>query len=124
MNNRWNQWVLGYNPERQREILTRLGFGDIDWRGMTAAVDAVRHRPARHHGLDAVAAGPGRTRHNASGWAFVPLAKRGAPLRAPGKGPRAMRSRVAGRQNHESSDAIERVWPSKGLWRSVPLCRT
>jgi transglutaminase-like putative cysteine protease len=24
-NNTWNQWVLGYNPQRQREVLSRLG---------------------------------------------------------------------------------------------------
>jgi hypothetical protein len=25
-NNTWNQWVLGYNPQRQREVLSRLGL--------------------------------------------------------------------------------------------------
>ncbi len=37
-NNAWNQWVLGYNPERQREVLSRLGLSDPDWRTMTAAL--------------------------------------------------------------------------------------
>ncbi|MFZ4536017.1 transglutaminase TgpA family protein [Propionivibrio sp.] len=37
-NNTWNQWVLGYNPQRQREVLSRLGFGEPDWRKMTAAL--------------------------------------------------------------------------------------
>ena len=37
-NNAWNQWVLGYNPERQREVLSRLGLGEPDWRRMTAAL--------------------------------------------------------------------------------------
>lgn len=36
--NTWNQWVLGYNPQRQREVLSRLGMGDPDWRSMTAAL--------------------------------------------------------------------------------------
>ena len=35
-NNAWNQWVLGYNPQRQREVLQRLGIGEPDWRNMTA----------------------------------------------------------------------------------------
>jgi transglutaminase-like putative cysteine protease len=35
-NNAWNQWVLGYNPQRQREVLSRLGLGEPDWRSMTA----------------------------------------------------------------------------------------
>lgn len=36
--NTWNQWVLGYNPERQRELLRRLGMKEPDWRGMTSAL--------------------------------------------------------------------------------------
>ena len=38
MNNSWNQWVLGYNPERQREVLSRLGMRQPDWQRMTAAM--------------------------------------------------------------------------------------
>lgn len=38
MNNRWNQWVLGYTPERQREILSRLGLKDADGRTMILAL--------------------------------------------------------------------------------------
>jgi len=37
-NNAWNQWVLGYNPQRQREVLSRLGFSEPDWRNMSAAL--------------------------------------------------------------------------------------
>lgn len=33
-NNAWNQYVLGYNPERQREFLSRLGLPDADWRSL------------------------------------------------------------------------------------------
>ena len=33
--NGWNQWVLGYNPQRQRDLLNQLGL-DADWRNMTA----------------------------------------------------------------------------------------
>jgi hypothetical protein len=36
--NAWNQWVLGYNPERQRQFLQRLGMPQPDWRRMTAAL--------------------------------------------------------------------------------------
>jgi transglutaminase-like putative cysteine protease len=32
--NAWNQWVLGYNPERQRSFLSRVGFDDATWRTM------------------------------------------------------------------------------------------
>jgi transglutaminase-like putative cysteine protease len=34
LNNRWNQWVLGYGPERQRELLAGLGFPDLSWQGI------------------------------------------------------------------------------------------
>ncbi|HEY4540793.1 MAG TPA: DUF3488 and transglutaminase-like domain-containing protein, partial [Noviherbaspirillum sp.] len=32
MNNSWNQWVLNYTPERQRDFLRRLGLGQADWK--------------------------------------------------------------------------------------------
>ncbi|GAB4125276.1 MAG: DUF3488 and transglutaminase-like domain-containing protein [Sideroxydans sp.] len=31
LTNQWNQWVLGYNSERQFAFLTRLGMEDITW---------------------------------------------------------------------------------------------
>lgn len=36
-NNRWNRWVLGYTPERQRETLARLrsGLDQADWQTLT-----------------------------------------------------------------------------------------
>lgn len=37
-NNAWNQWVLGYNPQRQREVLSRLGLQQPDWQEMTATL--------------------------------------------------------------------------------------
>jgi transglutaminase-like putative cysteine protease len=36
--NTWNQWVIGYNPQRQLEFLNRLGMPSPDWRAMTAAL--------------------------------------------------------------------------------------
>jgi transglutaminase-like putative cysteine protease len=30
--NNWNQWVLGYNPQRQRTLLLRAGIDDATWR--------------------------------------------------------------------------------------------
>ncbi len=32
LTNQWNQWVLGYNTERQFAFLTRLGMEDITWK--------------------------------------------------------------------------------------------
>ena len=39
--NSWNQWVLGYNPERQREVLSRFGMREPDWKAMTAVMAAL-----------------------------------------------------------------------------------
>lgn len=33
--NQWNQWVLGYNSERQFAFLTRLGMEDVTWQKIT-----------------------------------------------------------------------------------------
>ncbi len=30
--NQWNLWVLGYNTERQRDFLSRIGLTDADWK--------------------------------------------------------------------------------------------
>ena len=32
--NKWNQLVLGYNPERQREFLARVGMSEPSWENM------------------------------------------------------------------------------------------
>jgi transglutaminase-like putative cysteine protease len=39
--NGWNQWVLGYNPQRQRDLLATLGLNEPDWRGMTAILSVL-----------------------------------------------------------------------------------
>ncbi len=33
-NNQWNQWVLGYDQERQVSLFSRLGFGIISWQDL------------------------------------------------------------------------------------------
>lgn len=38
INNAWNQSVLGYNPQRQRELMARLGLSDTDWRSLAIAL--------------------------------------------------------------------------------------
>ena len=34
LNHQWNQWVLGYDTERQFAFLTRLGMEDVTWQKM------------------------------------------------------------------------------------------
>jgi transglutaminase-like putative cysteine protease len=35
---KWNVWVLGYNPERQRDLMASIGMRDADWRSLTATL--------------------------------------------------------------------------------------
>ena len=105
INNRWNQWVLGYNPDRQRELLQDLGLGDIDWRGMTALLAALS-------GLILLAivawALWQRPRHDAAQRLWLNyckrLAKAGIP-RAPWEGPQDFANRVA-RERPEHAVAV------------------
>ncbi len=39
--NGWNQRVLGYNPQRQRDLLADLGLNEPDWRSMTAVLSVL-----------------------------------------------------------------------------------
>jgi len=32
MNSQWDQWVVGYNVDRQRAFFSQLGFPSVDWR--------------------------------------------------------------------------------------------
>jgi protein-glutamine gamma-glutamyltransferase len=38
---KWNVWVLGYNPERQRDVMGFIGIRDADWRSLTATLFTV-----------------------------------------------------------------------------------
>jgi transglutaminase-like putative cysteine protease len=38
---KWNIWVLGYNPERQRELMNLVGIRAADWRALTATLFTV-----------------------------------------------------------------------------------
>ena len=41
VNNAWNQHILGYDPQRQRELLSRLGLPDAGWRRLVSLLAAV-----------------------------------------------------------------------------------
>ena len=41
LDNSWNQWVLGYNPARQKALLSALGFAEPDWQVLTALMGGV-----------------------------------------------------------------------------------
>jgi transglutaminase-like putative cysteine protease len=97
INNSWNQWVLGYNPDRQRELLSRFGLGNIDWRGMTALLSALCGLALL--GITAWTLWQ-RPRTDAAQRIWLrfcaQLAKCGAPRRESWEGPLAYAQRVAG----------------------------
>ena len=35
INNRWNQWVLGYNNKKQKAFFTAIGIKNISWKGLS-----------------------------------------------------------------------------------------
>ena len=35
MNNRWNQWILGYNNKRQKALFDAFGIPEISWQGLS-----------------------------------------------------------------------------------------
>lgn len=39
--NHWNQWVIGYNPQRQRDLLARFGLAADDWRQIAALLGGI-----------------------------------------------------------------------------------
>ncbi len=39
--NTWNQWVLGYNPERQLRFLRQFGLKDTNWQSLVVILAAV-----------------------------------------------------------------------------------
>jgi protein-glutamine gamma-glutamyltransferase len=41
LSHQWNVWVLGYNPDRQRDLLSMAGIPDADWRVLTAILFVV-----------------------------------------------------------------------------------
>lgn len=94
--NSWNQWVLGYNPERQQNLMTQIGMDRSTWESLaallaiaTSAITAILFllmaRRAR------VAADPVKRAY----LAFCrKLAGAGLP-RAPSEGPAAYATRLA-----------------------------
>ena len=94
----WNQWVLGYNPRRQMDFLSRAGMKAPDWQSMTVALitgtgilllgfAATMLRHLHHARRDPVQAA----------WLKFcgKLAKRGIPRQAH-EGPRDYAERLAG----------------------------
>ncbi|HEX6733503.1 MAG TPA: DUF4129 domain-containing protein, partial [Azonexus sp.] len=108
INNAWNQQVLGFDRERQRDLLARFGLPDADWRDLAVALGlatglllAASLAWALHH----------RPRHDPAAqlWqkALRQLARRQVHC-APGETPLALAARV-GTERPELAAPLARV---------------
>ncbi len=92
LNNGWNQWVLDYNPERQRGFIDQLGAALANWRSLLAlpvlAALALAWRWWR--------ARPRLDRLDALYLAFCRQQARRGHARAPHEGPHAYARRLRG----------------------------
>jgi len=94
--NGWNQWIVGYNPQRQLEFLSSLGLDAADWRQMVLVLGALGGAA-----LAALAWGVLRQRRAVDPalalWqkATAKLARQGLPP-TPWEGPQDYARRVAG----------------------------
>ncbi len=106
----WNQWVLGYTPERQRRFLSQLGFSESTWKtlafvlmigaGIAVLIGAaLALRDLRSARTDPVKAAYDRFCRK--------LARRGL-LRGVAEGPRVFAQR-AGQQRPDLADAVAEI---------------
>ncbi len=97
-NNRWNQWVLGYNPQRQSELLSglsRSGAGKPDWRTLTVALAALCALALVVVSLTTLRRRDGATPAQRAWHRFCARLARVGPARHDWEGPYAFAERVA-----------------------------
>jgi transglutaminase-like putative cysteine protease len=93
--NIWNQWVLGYNPQRQRDLLTSWGMRSPDWQQMTVVLTVLCGTLLLAYSLWAIHQ---RQRIDPALRAWNRLSKilaRQGLARTPWEGPQAYASRIA-----------------------------
>ena len=94
-NNRWNQWVLGYNPQRQRELLSGMGLADADWRTMTFALATLSALALLAVCIATLRRRTDETPAQRAWLRFCTSLERLGVARAPWEGPQAFAERVA-----------------------------
>lgn len=95
--NSWNQWVLGYNPDRQSRFLTQFGLTEVTWQNLVIILTAVGGTIVLALSLALLLRGNARRVDPAQrAWLSfcTAMAKRGAMRRA-GEGPRDFAARVS-----------------------------
>lgn len=95
--NTWNQWVLGYNPERQGRFLSKFGMRDVSWQDLVIILTIVSGGIILTLSL-ALLYRINAARPDAVQRAYLSfcanMARRGT-VRAPSEGPRDFAARVA-----------------------------
>lgn len=108
LDNSWNQWVLGYNPARQKALLAALGFAEPDWQVLTALMGAAS---AIVMGLLTIWALRRRSSADAIDRSWTRFCRRLKTIgceRATWEGPLDFAERLA-RQRPDLADAVRRI---------------
>jgi transglutaminase-like putative cysteine protease len=109
MNSNWDQWVVGYNMDKQRQFFTQLGFPSVDWRtlGFWLVIATFLVGGAVTIGL-LVRDRPRRTEASLAAWNrfCAKLAAAGVP-RAPHEGPMDYLARVKSERPRSATLAAE-----------------
>lgn len=102
--NAWNQWVLNYTPQQQRNFLQSLGFDNVDWRTMASLMFVFGSIAVAIVVLPLLLHERKRDPMEAVYDAFCKrVAKRGFP-RAIHEGPRSYRARLTSEASQLSSE--------------------
>jgi transglutaminase-like putative cysteine protease len=105
--NYWNQWVVGYNTDRQRELLSRLGMPSPSWEKMAMALFWLVGLVVAVFSLWLLRRAQGEDPVTLAWRRFCrKLARRGTERR-PSEGARSFAARAAAEQPHVAADVNE-----------------
>ena len=107
---RWDQWVLGYGPDRQYELLSRVGMRAPDWQSMAAGLLTGTGALLLFFALWMLRR-PGRRISDPAQAAYLRFCRkleRAGMHRGPGEGPRDFAEKVK-RLRPEIAPAVERI---------------
>ena len=105
--NYWNQWVVGYNTDRQRDLLSRLGMPSPSWEKMAMALFWLVGLVVAVFSLWLLRRSQGEDPVTLAWRRFCrKLARRGT-ARRPSEGARSFAARAAAEQPHVAADVNE-----------------
>jgi hypothetical protein len=105
--NYWNQWVVGYNVDRQRELLSRFGMPAPSWEKMAMALFWLVGLVVAVFSLWLLRRAHGEEPVTQAWRRFCTKLERRGTARAPSEGPRDFAARAAREQPHVAADVAE-----------------